>query len=589
MVPVIEPELRARAVRAAQGREPFDLLIAGGTVVDVATLELRPADLGIVGGMIASVHPRGSRTDARLIHDASGRFVAPGFIDVHVHFESSMMLAEYYAAAVVPQGTTTIFGDPHELGNVLGLDGVRYAIEASRHLPLRFIFQAPSSVPSAPGLEMSGADFEAPEIAAMLAWPEMAGVAEVMDMQGVLDLSPRVAQILAAALASGKLVSGHARGLSGASLQAYLAAGISSDHEIVSAEDGIEKLRAGMTVELRGSHDYILPGMVEALKRLPVIPTSLTVCTDDVFPDYLHEKGGVNDVIRRLIRYGLDPLQAIRCATINSALRLQRPDLGLVAAGRCADLVLLSDLAQVTVEEVFVAGRHAASGGRLLDPVTLANAAPPLGTVKLAPMIPDDFRVPVPGVDNGRALIRTIKGARFTQWSELEVEVRDGHAVVPDDLSVLVAMHRHGRGPDRPHAAILEDWGRWRGALATTYSHDSHNLVVFGHDPADMAVAANAVIAAGGGIAVVKEGRVIALLELPVAGILSMKPIEEVAREFKAVQAAADLIAEWKPPYRVFKAVTGSCLACNQGPHLTDLGLTDGTTREIVEALIRAA
>src|ERR1035437_8029344 len=256
---------RPRAIRAAQGLEPFDTLLVNAQVVDTATSEVREADIGLIDALIASVHPRGSRSDAARIEDLSGQYVAPGFIDIHVHFESSHLTPENYASVVVPQGPTTVFFDPHELANALGLEGVRYAIAASRGLPLRFLCAAPSSVPSAPGLEMAGADFGGTEMAEMLSWPEVIGVAEVMDMKGVLGLSVRMREILAAGVASGKMIEGHARGLSGAQLQAYVAAGVSSDHEIVSAEDAIEKLRAGLTVELRGSHDHLLPGVGDAI------------------------------------------------------------------------------------------------------------------------------------------------------------------------------------------------------------------------------------------------------------------------------------------------------------------------------------
>src|SRR5712692_425558 len=379
----IDLSTRRRAIAAAQGKEPFDLILTGGRIVDVATLELREADVGIVGAMIASVHPRGRFVRARDTHDVSGRVIAPGFIDGHVHFESSHMLPHHYAAVVVPQGTTTIFCDPHELANVLGLAGARFAVEASRGLPLRFIVQASSCVPAAPGLEVSGADFEAPEIRELLSWPEIAALAEVRDMRAVLDAHPRMAGILGEAIASGKIIEGHARGLAGAALQAYMAAGISADHEIVSGEDALEKLRAGMTVELRGSHDYLLPDVVKAVRSLPVIPTSLTVCTDDVFPDQLVEKGGMSDVLRRLIRYGLDPRQAIRCATINNAIRLRRDDLGMVAAGRRADLAVLADLSEIAVETVYVGGARVAANGRMLEAPAARVAPPPAGTMKL--------------------------------------------------------------------------------------------------------------------------------------------------------------------------------------------------------------
>src|SRR3954453_96812 len=376
MTKAIDLQTRIKAIAAAQGKEPFDLLLTGGRIVDVATLELREADIGIVGAMIASVHPRGAFAKTRETHDLSGLLVAPGFIDGHVHFESSHMLPHHYASVVVPQGTTTIFCDPHELANVTGVEGVRWAVEATRGLPLRFIVQASSCVPAAPGLELSGADFRAPEIRELLSWPEIAGLAEVMDMPAVLNATPRMIGILGEALASGKIIEGHARGLTGPGLQAYLSAGISADHEITSGADALEKLRAGFTVEIRGSHDHLLPDVVAAINTLPVIPTSLTIFTDDIFPDDLVTKGGVSGALRRLIRYGLDPLQAIRCATINNAIRLRRDDLGMIAAGRRADIVALSDVREVVVQRVYANGRLAAADGRLTEPAREAVAPP---------------------------------------------------------------------------------------------------------------------------------------------------------------------------------------------------------------------
>jgi len=585
----IDLSIRLRAIAAAQGRAPFDLLLAGGRIIDVATLELREADVGIVGAMIASVHPRGRFAGAKETHDLGGRVLAPGFIDGHVHFESSHMLPHHYAAVVVPQGTTTIFCDPHELANVLGVAGARYAVEASRGLPLRFIVQASSCVPAAPGLEISGADFTAKEIRELLSWPEIAGLAEVMDMRAVLEANPRMVGILGEALASGKIIEGHARGLTGPALQAYMSAGISADHEITSGDDALEKLRAGMTVEIRGSHDYLLPDAVKAINTLPVVPTSLTVCTDDVFPDHLIENGGVSDVLRRLIRYGLDPLQAIRCATINNAIRLKRDDLGMVSAGRRADLVVLADLREIAVEAVYAGGQRVAANGRMLEQTTARVAPPPTNTMKLSRLSADDFRVRVPGVTAGHAVVRTIKGARFNSWSEIEVEVEDGFAVVPDGVSVMTVAHRHGRSDRPPQTAIIEGWDRWRGAYASTYSHDSHNLVAYGYDPVEMALAANTVIEMGGGIAVVKGGGVIARIAYPVAGLLSDKSPAELAREHRRVVEAAGEICIWQPPYRTFKALEGQSLACNPGPHLTDRGLTDGGTKEIHGVLVRAA
>jgi adenine deaminase len=585
-----EVEHRADAVAAARGRRQFDVLLSGGVVVDVCTGELRAADVGIVGPWIASVHRPGSRRDAAEVLDVTGRYVAPGFIDMHVHFESSMLTPASFASAVIPHGTTTAFCDPHELANVAGLDGVRYAVEASRDLPLRFVFQVPSCVPPVPGLEYSGADFLGEQVGEMLTWPEVAGVAEVMDMRGVLNRSPRMVSIVEAGLSSGKLVEGHAFGLTGPELQAYLAAGISSDHEITSADGALERLRAGMTVELRGGIEHILPEVVAELNSLPTIPTNMTLCTDDVFAHVLLAEGSVDHLIRRLIGYGLAPVSAIRLATLNAAYRLGRTDLGAVGAGRRADLVVLGDLVEVTIEDVLTAGRHVASGGRMLHRVGSVGGVPPTGTTKLAPMQPDDFRLPVPGVHSGTAKVRGISGVRFTRLSEFEVDVRDGFAVPPPGCVVQVAVHRHGRVPAVPRVAFVSEWGRWEGAVATTVSHDTHNLVVFGREPRDMAIAANAVIDSGGGVAVAATGELRALVELPIAGLLSYHEPEEVARQQRRLEAAAKEVADFSPLYhRPLFQVMAASLACNPGPHLTDVGLADGTSGEMLETVVSAS
>ena len=580
------PDLRDRAVRAARGQAGFDTLITGGNVADVATGELRPADIGLVGPLIASVHAPGLRRDAGTTLDIAGRTIAPGLIDTHLHIESSMVTPRRYAETVVPQGTTTICWDPHEVGNVLGLAGVRWAIEAARDLPLRVLVLAPSCVPSAPGLERAGAVFEAAEMSEMLRWPEVAGVAEVMDMRGVLERSAHMRGIVGAGLASGKLVCGHGRGLSGADLQGFAAAGIESDHEITDGADLLEKLRTGFTVELRGSHDYVLPGAVEALKTLPRFPQTLTLCTDDVFPDDLVAQGGMIDVLRRLVRYGMAPLDALRAATLNAAMRIGRRDLGLVAPGRRADLIVLSDLSEMRVEHVFASGRLVAAAGTPRFALRPDTVPAPRGTVKLDPLTEADFRIAAAG---STARLRTVVNPRFTEWGEITAPVRDGAVELPEQATLMAVIHRHGRAPATPTIGVLDGWSHWRGALATTVAHDSHNLVVFGRNPADMAAAANAVIAAEGGMAVASGGKARAVLPLPVCGLLSDAPTAEVAASFGALRQAAEPIADWRPPYLVFKSVLGASLACNPGPHVTDLGITDGTTGTVFrDALIAA-
>lgn len=580
------PALRGEAVAAARGDRPFDILIAGGTLIDVVTGERRPADIGLIGALIASVHAPGTRTDADTVIDASGGFISPGLIDTHMHVESSMVTPVEYVRTVLPRGVTTVCWDPHEFGNVVGLDGVRWAVEAAEKLPLRFMVLAPSCVPSAPGIEVAGADFDAAKIAEMLRWPGIAGLAEVMNMRGVIDGDPRMAGIVNAGLQSGKLVCGHARGLKDADLAAFMAAGVASDHELTSADDLMAKLRAGLTIELRGSHDHLLPEFVAALNALPHLPQTLTLCTDDVFPDDLLQAGGLDDVLRRLIRYGLSPDWALRAATLNAAMRLKRDDLGLIAAGRRADIVIFDDVESLRARHVLANGMLVASDGKLSAPLEDTAAGVLAGTMKLPPLSADDFRIKAEG---RRARIVTIDQPRFTRWGEMEAEIGDGHVVLPDGATLIAVAHRHGKADSRPKVGILTGWGHWRGALATTVSHDSHNLTVFGGNAEDMAVAANALIAAGGGMAVASGGKVDALLPLPLAGLVSDASLAQVAAEFARLREAASRIVDWNPPYLVFKAVVGATLACNAGPHQTDVGICDVATGKVLKSPVLAA
>jgi adenine deaminase len=574
------PELRARAVAAARGDAPFDLLIVGGRLVDMVIGQIRAADIGIVGGLIASVHAPGSRTDASETIDAGGAFLSPGLIDTHMHIESSMVTPAAYAEAVLPHGVTTVVWDPHEFGNVHGLDGVRWAIEATRPLPLRVIPLAPSCVPSAPGLELAGADFDASAMADMLAWPEIGGVAEVMTMRGVIDGDPRTSAIVNAGLQSGKPVCGHARGLEGADLNAFMAAGVSSDHELTSGTDLLSKLSAGMMIELRGSHDHLLKQFVEVINDLGFMPQTVTLCTDDVFPDELYFDGGLDDVVRRLVRDGLKPEWALRAATLNAAMRLGRNDLGLIAAGRRADIVLFEDLQAFKAKQVIASGKIVAEAGKITGTVTYLDTAPLQNSVKLAPLSEDDFRVPAVG---NRVRIATIDQPRFTKWGEAEADVMDGFVVPPAGTIMIAVAHRHGKADGRPRVGFLTGWGEWRGAFCTTVSHDSHNLTVFGGNIRDMTIAANAVIAAGGGMAVASNGQVDMLLPLPISGLVATAPLEETALAFRAIRKAMEKIADWRPPYLVFKACFGATLACNSGPHQTDRGIADVATGRVLE------
>jgi adenine deaminase len=574
------PDLRRRAVAAARGDAPFELLITGGAIVDMVTGRIRRADIGIIGPLIASVHPTGARADADKRLDAAGAFVSPGLIDMHMHIESSMVTPAAYAEAVVPRGVTTIVWDPHELGNVHGLEGVRWAVEATRSLPLRVIPLAPSCVPSAPGFELAGADFDVSKVEEMLSWPEIGGVAEVMNMRGVIDGDPRMTAIVNAGLSSGKLVCGHARGLEGADLNAFMAAGVTSDHELTSGADLLDKLAAGLTIELRGSHDHLLTQFVNIFNDLGHLPQTVTLCTDDVFPDELHFDGGLDDVVRRLVRDGLRPEWALRAATLNAAMRLRRTDLGLIATGRRADIVLFEDLADFKARAVVADGRVVATNGRIARPPIALDPTPLRQSVKLSKLSEREFRIPAPG---SKVRVATIDRPRFTQWGEMDAEVEDGFVVPPDGATMIAVVHRHGKSDARPRVGPLTGWGEWRGAFCTTVSHDSHNLTVFGGNVRDMALAANAVISAGGGMAVASNGWIEAILPLPLSGLMTEASLQDTANGFRALRKAMEKVVDWKPPYLVFKACFGATLACNLGPHQTDQGIADVALKRLLD------
>jgi adenine deaminase len=347
-------------------------------------------------------------------------------------------------------------------------------------------------------------------------------------------------------------------------------------------------MEAGLTVELRGAVPNVVEPLAAQLAEMPGVPPNLVVCTDDIFAHVLIEEGGVDELLRSLVRGGLAPIQAIRCATLNGAYRLRRSDLGVVAPGRLADLVVMSDLPTVKVDDVFVEGSWVASQGRMLSPTVLSAAAAPLHTVKVPPLGADAFSVRVPGVTSGRAVMRVVAGVRNRHWEEVEVKVVDGVAELPPGYVIMASVHRHGRAEPVPACGILAGWGPWQGAVATTVSHDTHNLVVFGREPGDLAAAANALIESGGGMAVARQGRVVTKLDLPVAGLLSDRPIDELAREQKALQKAAFSVGTFSTDMYarpIFQLLAAS-LACNPGPCVTDLGLVDGTEGELVDAVV---
>jgi adenine deaminase len=578
---------RQALVEAARGDRALDLVIQGGDILNVYTGEVYRADLGIFGDRIAVVDPGGAYgLTAPTIVDARGTVAIPGLIDSHVHIESTMVTPPSFARAVLPRGTTTVVIDPHEIANVTGRAGVEYMLRASEGLPLRVYVTVPSSVPAVPGLETAGATFEAAEVAEMLAWPRVVGVAELMDYPGVVRQRPRTAAIAEAGLAVGTRLEGHAPLLSGRELNAYLAAGVDSDHEAREWREMVEKLRLGMWIYGReNTFRRGIRDLARALEEVPY-PWNVAMCTDDIDPADLLRQGHLDRGVRGLIAAGVDPVLAIRFATLNGAVRYGFADLGALAPGKLADIALVPSLPDLRPTVVLAGGRVVARDGQLVAPIADPVPPPLENTVRLQPLAAEDFGLRAPGRDGAVTLrVIAIDPQRTTTLADATVDFRDGGLALPlpDDLVLLSVVPRHGQ-PHRPSLALLRGLGLQRGALATTIAHDSHNLIVAGRSPTDMLVAVRAVATAGGGAALVADGEVLALVRLPVAGLMAAGSVEEVAAEVRAFNERGRALGLGGTSPVL--AISSLALPVSPFIRLTDRGIVDVLRQELVPMLV---
>lgn len=559
-----------RLIAAARGEEPADLLLKNARLVNVLSGEIHAADVAVAGGQVLGW----GAYEAREVVDVEGRFVCPGLLDAHVHLESAMVHPAEFARAVVPRGTTGVFTDPHEIANVLGLEGVHYMLRASEGLPLRVYVMAPSCVP-ATTMETAGAELTAAEIEALWAHERVIGLAEMMNFPGVLYRVPEVLAKLRAA--AGRPIDGHAPGLGGLDLNAYIAAGVGSDHETTELEEAREKLRRGMHLMIREGTtarnlEALLPAVTPANARM------CHFCTDDRHPDTLLTEGGVDDVVRKAIARGLDPVTAIQMATINTALYFRRWDLGAVAPGCQADLVVLDDLEDLRAWRVYAGGRLVAEEGRYLAATAEGARVPMPRSMNLDPATVD-FTIR-PGEGPAR-VIGIIPEQIVTEDLRLEPTVEDG-VVVADparDLLKMAVVERH-RGTGRAGLGLVRGLGLRSGALASSVAHDSHNVVVAGASDDDMRAALAAVVEMGGGQVVVDGGRVLAACPLPIAGLMSDRPLPEVRDQVAALTEAARGLGSSLPD----PLMTMSFLALPVIPalKLTDQGLVDVTRFDFV-------
>lgn len=575
-------------IEAALGKAPVDLLIENARLANVFTGEVYPASIAISGGRIVAVEEPETvpRREAREVLNAEGQIAVPGLIDSHLHIESSLLTPAHFADAVLRHGTTTIAEDPHEIANATGLPGVRDFWQASEGLPLRVYFLVSTCVPAAEGLETCQGDMGPAEVADMLGWDRVLGLAEVMDARAVIDEAPRMNAILAAGRKAGGVIEGHNPMLHGRELNAYIAAGIDSDHTLMTPKTLLEKLRLGVCVQLQ--ERYLSEDLVALLRSLPEMPHFCLV-TDDVSPDYLEEKGHLDRVIRSAIALGLPPITALRAATLEPARRLRLYDLGAIAPGYRADVVLVDDLERFNVTTTVCDGQVVARGG-----ATLWSAPPQIAldglrdSLNLAPVTAADFKLTAPILD-GHVDFRVIVShnpGTTTEAEVLQVAVRDGEPELTAnaDLCLIAVLARGGR--DR-FVGLLRGLGLQHGAVATSHAHDSHNLTVIGRDRESMATAANAVIAAGGGIAVSVAAEVRALLPLPIAGVVSDAPLETVAGQFRAIRDALRQLGVEHP--HLLMRLSTYTLAVSTGLRITDRGLVNAIDRAFVPLIVEPA
>lgn len=550
-------------VRFARGEAPAELLLANARVVNVLSGEILSSDVAIVRSRIVGL----GDYEAQEVIDLEGAYLAPGFIDAHVHIESSLVPPAEFARAVVPRGTTTVVTDPHEIANVLGLEGIRFMLENAKDGPLSMFVMAPSCVP-ATAMETSGATLRSHELAPLQSDPWVLGLAEVMNFPGVVHGDPEVLEKLRAF--SGLVIDGHAPDLSGQDLAAYVAAGIGSDHECTSVEEAQEKLRNGMMIFIREATNA---RNLDTL--LPVVTAEnhhrICFCTDDRQPRDLLDEGHIDFMVRRAIRAGVEPIHAIRMATSNPASYFGLDDRGAIVPGRRADLIAFRELEEPRPHLVLRGGRPVAHDGRMTIR-RLARQPHSLRSTMNIAWEEVDFAIEARGVT--ARVIGIIPNQLITEHRIEEVPQRDGEAVADpaQDLLKMAVIERHRRS-GAIGLGFVRGLGLRQGALASSVAHDHHNLVVVGADDSSMMTAARRAGDLGGGMVVALGEQVTAELPLPIGGLMIDEPVETVRQKLDAVLAAAqELGSQLHDP---FMAMSFLALEVIPALKLTDQGLVD--------------
>jgi len=563
---------REKVVRVIKEGGPADLVIKNGSLVNVLTDEVLDRDVAVENGRVARVAADLDRyaEKADLVVDAEGLYLTPGFVDAHLHIESSMLAPSKFAELMAGKGVTAAFYDPHEIANVSGLKGVRWMYNQIERSPFNGFLTVPSCIPaSTPELETTGASFGREEIDEALGWEGTAALGEMMNYPGVINGDPETVEKLKLARAHGLPIEGHASGLVGEELDCYAAMGIDSDHEAVTKEEGMERARKGFwTLVREGSGWADLTEVVRALTETDISPNRFCLVTDDRDPIDLLEEGGVDHTLRRGIEEGLEPVTAIRLATLNPATRFGLDhELGAIAPGRRADINLIRNLETLEVEATFL-------GGQSVEEIDWPKdrGSELTGKLEIAPnLAPELFRLSEGERDYG---IKVHQNDIMTEKLDL-----DGYEAGDSSLDRCAVLERHN-GTGNVGRALVEGFGLADGAMASTVAHDSHNMIVLGSNEEDMAVAARHLEQTGGGQAVARNREIVASVELPIAGLMSNQDPEELAESLERVQKAVSAIGARLP--QPMMILTSLALAVIPEVRLTDKGLVDVNKQEIV-------
>ncbi|MDO4280594.1 MAG: adenine deaminase [Peptococcaceae bacterium] len=587
-------EVSQKLVAVAGGRAAADTVIRGGKLVNVCTAEiLEGQDVAISEGRIALVGDASACIgEGTEVIDAAGAYIAPGFLDGHIHIESSMLSVGEYAKAVIPHGTIGIYPDPHEICNVLGLDGVRCMIDDAGRTPLKTMFVTPSCVPAVPGFEDTGSHIGPEDIKETMQWDEIVGLGEMMNFPGILAGTDHAHQIVGETLKADKVVTGHySLPETDSGLNAYIAAGIRCCHESTRPEDVIAKMRLGMYAQIRmGSAWQDLPVIARAITERDVDTRFACLISDDTHPNTLVSKGHLDYILTEAVKAGIDPITAIQMVTINTAqcYRMDQ-ELGSIIPGKCADIVLLEDLEHFRVLRTLIDGDTVAKDGAMtteLAPYTYPDWARHSIHLKDA-ITPDTFKVPAPaGADRVRIRAIEVIPARVGDTEVFAtLAVKDGQLESDTDqdlLKTFVLERHHETGT--MGVGFVKGFGIKNGAMASTVAHDAHNLLVVGTNDADMALAANTLVECGGGMVAVQDGKVLGCAALPIAGLMNDEPVADMAADVAVLEEAWKTIGCTMPsPFMTMALIP---LACLPELRLTNRGLVDCRTFSFVPLVV---